>query len=157
MKNNARRKHIGYKYDRAGRIIDGLIDNGRLILMISLCLSVSYMVSELSNLTPPGTDPIPLATESGDGENLTQPDAVVTDSSRRIQERSDYRVELYTKCADRSYEEQHKAKCEGLHAQTDETIENDTKNKIKNKTWSPDEGANYESDSQPSAVAIRTT
>ena len=26
MKKNARRKHGGYKYDRAGRIIDGLID-----------------------------------------------------------------------------------------------------------------------------------
>ena len=36
MKKNARRKHGGYKYDRAGRIIDGLIDNGRLVLMISL-------------------------------------------------------------------------------------------------------------------------
>jgi len=157
MNKNARRKHGGYKLDRAGRIIDGLIDNGRLILMISLCLSVSYIVSELSNLTPTRTDPIRSVVDSANDNRVTQPNAVVTDPGRRIQERSDYRVELYSKCADRSYAELHQAKCESLHAQTDEAIENDTKNKIRNKTWSPDEGSNLEPISPPTFAAIRKT
>jgi hypothetical protein len=64
---------------------------------------------------------------------------------------------MYAKCADKSYEDQNKSKCERLYEQTDDTLEDSLENEIKNKSWNPDEGTNYESDSQPITLAIRTT
>jgi hypothetical protein len=157
MKNNARRKHVGYQYDRAGRIIDGLIDNGRLILMIVFCLAVGFMMRSFPDTAGQETGPSSIVAEAVESERPAAPGTMAQETDGRIQERSDYRVEMYAKCADKSYEDQNKSKCERLYEQTDDTLEDSLENEIKNKSWNPDEGTNYESDSQPITLAIRTT
>jgi len=148
MKNNARRKHIGYKYDRFGRIIDGFIDNGRVLMMIALCLSVSFMVSELSNLKQPDQVQAPEPEKSLLTDEFEPVAPAAEEAVARHQKRSDYLVKQHLKCADPDFRSRNRSRCDALLKDVDDAVDDETKNALRNKTWSPDEGTNRETESQ---------
>ncbi len=157
MNRNARRKHGGYKYDRAGRIIDGLIDNGRLVLMIVFCLSVSFMTRALTDSASSVPDASPPVAENPVYEIPAQPDDESSESVARHRDRSEFRIKQFAECADKSYRELNADECEGLNEYVDEALKKYIEKTIKDTSGPNDGGTYLDHDSLPIVVAIRTT
>jgi hypothetical protein len=138
MQKNARRKTAGHVFDRAGLIIDGVIDNGRLLLMIGLVLSFSFMVSELSDLAASRDDSVPAAaTEPGEPQEAIpgSRNAAVT----RIQDRSDYRIRMHVLCADEDFRNRNAKRCERLLRGVENAVRDATLDEVRKDSLSHDD------------------
>lgn len=150
MKNNARRELAGHVFDRTGRIIDGIIDNGRLVLMIGLVVSVAFMVNGLEKLAVNNSDvaEVPTATLE------TRPLPAAEDGAAivRIQDRSDYRIKLHYQCAEDEFRDRNLDKCEQLSSDVADAVRDSVKDEIRRDSESHDDDTSL----TPAIVATRT-
>ena len=104
MKRIASREVAGHVFDRVGRVIDGIIDNGRLILMIMLFVSVGFMVRELADAADSAAhQAVPLERATQVKANSANP------SDERVQARSEYRIWLHRECASDAFRQENLA------------------------------------------------
>ena len=111
MKRIASREVAGHVFDRVGRVIDGIIDNGRLILMIMLFVSVGFMVRELADAADSAAhQAVPLERATQVKANSAGAHGVSTnDSDERVQARSEYRIWLHRECASDAFRQENLA------------------------------------------------
>jgi hypothetical protein len=107
MKRIASREVAGHVFDRVGRVIDGIIDNGRLILMIMLFVSVGFMVRELADAADSAAhQAVPLERATQVKANSVNP---ANPSDERVQARSEYRIWLHRECASDAFRQENLA------------------------------------------------
>ncbi len=152
MSKHSRRAVSGHVYDRFGRIIEGLIDNGRLILIIGMFLSVGFMVRSLEDLAAAGDDKeagkdVP-ALHAGDSTQMSPAE----ETRDRVAHRSDFRIKLHRECADEDYRMRNRERCEQLDEEVEAAIENHLKDEGQKRDFIQD-GDTRQQESAPVLIA----
>ena len=139
MTKSKKNRPASLVFDRPGRIIDGLINNGRLILMIGLCVSIAFMVRSLEDLaeskdrTADQENPSPVAQTAGSPEPANE-------ASERIQHRSDNRIRMFRQCADAEFEAANEELCQQLAKEVDEAMRSHEEDELQKRQYSRDSG-----------------
>ena len=139
MTKNKHKRPASRVFDRPGRVIDGLINNGRLILMIGLVVSIAFMVRSLEDLTAKSDRTAHRESPSHVMQPAGSPDVAVG-ASDRIQHRSDNRIRLFRQCADADFEAANKEMCRQLTNEVDEAMRSHEEDELRKRQYSRDSG-----------------